>query len=99
MTSPDMDISWARVALACIVVTALMALMGFVLKYLKLRGFKVPGEAGATRRLAIVEQLMLDARRRLVIVRCDQGEHLLLLGANEDVVVKSDIQNKGGRNG
>ena len=32
------------------------------------------------RRLALVESLMLDPQRRLVLVRCDGREHLLLLG-------------------
>ena len=35
-----------------------------------------PGE----RRLALVESLMLDPQRRLVLVRCDGREHLLILG-------------------
>ena len=43
------------------------------LEILKLR---TPGE----RRLALVESLMLDPQRRLVLVRCDGKEHLLILG-------------------
>ena len=34
----------------------------------------------AERRLAVVESLMLDPQRRLLLVRCDGEEHLLLLG-------------------
>lgn len=34
----------------------------------------------ASRRLAIVESLTLDASRRLVLVRCDDQERLILLG-------------------
>ncbi len=34
----------------------------------------------AARRLAVVETLMLDPQRRLVLVRCDDDEHLILLG-------------------
>lgn len=32
------------------------------------------------KRLALVESLTLDAQRRLVLVRLDQTEHLILLG-------------------
>ena len=39
------------------------------------------------RRLKLTESLMLDPRRRLVIVRCDGREHLLLLSPAGDVVV------------
>src|ERR1700688_3367518 len=97
MTSADMDsVSWARVVLACAVVATLMALMGFVLKYIKMRGIRMPGTAADVRRLHIVEQLMIDPRRRLVIIRCDDGEHLLLLGANEDIVIKANLDKHAG---
>jgi flagellar protein FliO/FliZ len=32
------------------------------------------------RRMKVVESLLLDPARRLVIVRCDDQEHMLLLG-------------------
>ncbi|TAN76269.1 MAG: hypothetical protein EPN20_02215 [Magnetospirillum sp.] len=44
--------------------------------------------AGKGRRLALVESLSLDGKRRLVLVRRDDREHLLLLGADGDVVVE-----------
>ena len=34
----------------------------------------------AERRLAVVESLMLDPHRRLLLIRCDEEEHLVLLG-------------------
>ncbi len=34
----------------------------------------------ASRRLAVVESLVLDPSRRLVLVSCDQEERLILLG-------------------
>ncbi len=36
--------------------------------------------AQGEKRLAVVESLMLDPQRRLVLVRCDGREHLLILG-------------------
>jgi len=39
------------------------------------------------KRLRVTESLMLDPRRRMVIVRCDDREHLLLLGPGGDIVV------------
>ena len=36
--------------------------------------------SGAARRLAVIEILPLDPRRKLVLVRWDRREHLLLLG-------------------
>ena len=39
--------------------------------------------APATRRLAVVETLSLDPNRRLILVRVDQEERLLLLGEGQ----------------
>ncbi len=44
------------------------------------------------RRLSIVEVTMLDTRRRLVLVRRDDVEHLILLGQTSDTVVERDIR-------
>ncbi|MDW8397738.1 MAG: flagellar biosynthetic protein FliO [Acetobacteraceae bacterium] len=41
----------------------------------------------AGRRLKVEEVLPLDSRRRLLIVRCDGREALLLTGGSQDVVV------------
>jgi len=40
-----------------------------------------------TGRLAIVEAVTLDPRRRLCLVRCDQRHLLLVTGGTQDVVV------------
>jgi flagellar protein FliO/FliZ len=39
------------------------------------------------RRLAVVETIALDPRRRLVLARCDGAEALLLVGGESDQVV------------
>jgi flagellar protein FliO/FliZ len=46
---------------------------------------------GREKRLQIMEVVSVDARRRLVLVRRDQVEHLLLLGHAQDVVVERNI--------
>jgi len=43
---------------------------------------------GGKRRLGIVEVLPLDAKRRLVLVRRDGVEHLVLLGLAGDLVIE-----------
>ena len=47
--------------------------------------------SSASGRLAVKESLMLDGRRRLVIVARDGAEHLLLLSPQGDVVVETEI--------
>src|SRR6266496_1318862 len=51
--------------------------------------------AGANRgrmpRLAVVDAAAVDGRRRLVLVRRDNIEHLLMIGGPSDLVVESNI--------
>ena len=42
-------------------------------------------------RLTVVEALMLDAKRRLVLIRRDDREHLLILGPTGETVIEIGI--------
>ncbi len=80
-----------NVFLALAFVLALVGLFALLLRrFGPMAG--VPIRKGAERRLGVVEVLALDARRRLVLVRRDGVEHLLLLGATDDLVVESGIR-------
>lgn len=72
--------------------TLVMALMFGFAWFLKRIGLS--GQSmlpGAKRRLKIVEFLPLDNRRKLVIVRRDNKDHLLVLGPSGETVVESNI--------
>ena len=68
------EFSWVRLIYAFTVVIALMAALAYVLKYISMRGFVLPTGKGwpakTQRRMAIVETLPVDAKRRFVILRC-----------------------------
>jgi flagellar protein FliO/FliZ len=49
-----------------------------------------PSSAGE-RRLALVEVRPLDAKHKLVLLRRDDREHLVLLGASGDLLIESGI--------
>jgi len=70
---------WAGAALAAVL--GLLALLA--------RGLRAAGWAPrtGTRRLALEESLALDARRRLLLVRCDGRDLLLLTGGAQDQIV------------
>lgn len=53
---------------------------------------RLTGAGGAQRRLAVIEAVAVDGKRRLVLVRRDDTEHLLLLGAAGEVVVERGIR-------
>lgn len=48
-------------------------------------------KASPSGRLEVTDSLFIDPRTRLVIVKCDKTEHLLVLGQGEPVVVKESI--------
>lgn len=54
-------------------------------------GFRTPIKNGKQRRLEIIEVQPLDAKRRLVLLRRDGTEHLVLLGPDSDLVIESGI--------
>jgi flagellar protein FliO/FliZ len=49
------------------------------------------GMRGRQPRLAVIDYASVDTRRRLVLVRRDNVEHLLMIGGPTDVVVESNI--------
>jgi flagellar protein FliO/FliZ len=80
---------YLRFAASLVLVLGLIVGVLWVLRRTGLAGM-VPRIAGR-RRLAMVESLNLDGRRRLVLVRRDGTEHLLLLGGGADLVVEQGI--------
>ncbi|MCK4946335.1 MAG: FliO/MopB family protein [Alphaproteobacteria bacterium] len=77
---------------AFVFVISLMVLLSWGLKRIGLSATHIAG--GSKRRLKVVEFLSLDHRRRLVLVRCDDREHLLLLGSQGETVVETGIKLK-----
>jgi flagellar protein FliO/FliZ len=53
------------------------------------------GTRGRQPRLAVVDYASVDGRRRLILVRRDNVEHLLMIGGPTDVVVESSIVRAG----
>jgi flagellar protein FliO/FliZ len=70
-----------------------LALIGAAAFALRAFGFMTPGNRNkAERRMSIVETLTLDPRRRLMIVRRDNVEHLLLLGIQGETIVERAVK-------
>ncbi len=68
-----------RAAAALAVVLGLVGLVAYGLRRWGPAGL-LQVKPSAQRRLSVVESLTLDPQRRLVLVRCDAEERLLLLG-------------------
>ncbi len=54
-------------------------------------GNRAPVRRGGQRRLAIIDSTVVDAKRRLILVRRDQTEHLLLVGGANELLIESAI--------
>ncbi len=82
-----------RFVLAFLLVLGLIGVMALVLKhYVKGRAGFGAREGGG--RLEVLETRYLDPRRRLVLVRRDGVEHLLLLADGRELVIESGVNNE-----
>ncbi len=79
----------ARFLLALAVVLALIAVATWAARRYLATGMM--GTLGGKRRLAVIEHAFLDGKSRLVLVRRDNVEHLLVLGPAGAVVIESAI--------
>ncbi len=77
---------YLRAMLALVVVVGLVV---FCAGILRKTGWdkRLMGGKATSRRLSIIETLYLDPKRRLVIVRCDTQEYVLLLGPSGDALI------------
>jgi flagellar protein FliO/FliZ len=84
-------IDYGRFVAALLFVLGLIALTAWVARRFRLG----PGASpGAARRLAVLETLPLDARRRLVLIRRDATEHLLLLSPDGNRLAEGGIADR-----
>ncbi len=83
---------YLKFLLALVFVLGLIGLATALMRRLGL-GFpagalKKPGN----RRLSVVEATPLDGRRRLILIRRDDTEHLIVLGPNSELVIETGIK-------
>jgi len=81
---------YLRFLLALAVVLGLIAALTWAARRFGIGGSMLPMKARTTR-LAVVDALMLDPKRRLVLIRRDDREHLVILGPTGETVVESGI--------
>ena len=70
------SIDYLRFVAALAFVLGLIVLLAWLARRYRLGG----ATARADRRLAVLEVLPVDPRRKVVLIRCDEREFLLLLG-------------------
>lgn len=81
------ELDLLRYGLSFLLVLSLIGLMAIVM-----RRMGTPVSQGKEKRLQVVEMRALDSRRRLVLVRRDQVEHLILLADGRETVLETGIK-------
>jgi hypothetical protein len=86
----DMPLA-VRFFLAFLIVLGLIGVTAFVVR--RFGSGKLGGAAvrGRQPRLAVIDHASVDTRRRLILVRRDNVEHLLMIGGPTDVLVEANI--------
>ena len=81
----------AKFFIAFAVVLALIGLTAWIVRRFGANRLGGAGARGRQPRLAVIDAATVDGRRRLVLIRRDNIEHLLMIGGPTDLVVEPNI--------
>lgn len=83
-------LDYVKYLLALLIVLGLIGLIAYVLRRV---GYIPTADRPkqARKRLGISQMMAIDGKRRLVLLRRDDQEHLVLLGPDGDTVIESNI--------
>lgn len=81
----------ARFIIAFVVVLALIGISAWLLRRFGSGALKATAGRGRQPRLAVIDAASVDTRHRLVLVRRDNVEHLVMIGGPTDVVIEANI--------
>ncbi|HEY9451649.1 MAG TPA: flagellar biosynthetic protein FliO, partial [Bradyrhizobium sp.] len=76
---------------AFIAVLALIGVAAWLVRRFANNRIGANTQRGRMPRLAVIDAAAVDGRRRLVLVRRDNVEHLLMIGGPSDIVVEPNI--------
>lgn len=79
------EVDLIRAVLALLFVLGLIGILTWIARRLRLPGFST---GGPNRRLEVVETLVVDPRHKVVLMRADGLEHLVLLGPSAPLLLE-----------
>ena len=80
-----------RFVVAFVIVLALIGVTFWLIRRFGTARVGAAAQRGRAPRLAVIDATPVDGRRRLVLVRRDNVEHLLMIGGPSDIVVEQNI--------
>ncbi len=84
-------VSYLKFVFALLFVLGLIGGFAIIAKRAGL-GNRGPIVRGKSKRLSIVETMSLDPKRRVVLIRRDDAEFLVLLGTNGEQIIESGLE-------
>ncbi|MEE9161375.1 MAG: flagellar biosynthetic protein FliO [Candidatus Neomarinimicrobiota bacterium] len=87
--------SYFQFLVALVFVLALIGLLAWGYRHFAL-GHKLLGRPRKETRLEIIEIKHVDAKRKLVLLRRDDTEHLMLLGPTSETLIEAGIDARSG---
>jgi len=84
-------VSYLKFVLALLFILGLIGGFAILAKRAGL-GNRGPIVRGKSKRLTIVETMSLDPKRRVVLIRRDDSEHLVLLGTNGEQIIETGLE-------
>nr|WP_224741756.1 flagellar biosynthetic protein FliO [Bradyrhizobium sp. 2S1]MCK7671640.1 flagellar biosynthetic protein FliO [Bradyrhizobium sp. 2S1] len=87
----DSNMQVVTFVLAFVVVLALIGVTAWLVRRFAGNRLGANANRGRMPRLAVIDAAAVDGRRRLVLVRRDNIEHLLMIGGPTDIVVEPNI--------
>lgn len=83
--------AYLRFILALVFVLALIGVLAWVARRYGFGGRPAGPRNRRDRRLEIIETRVIDGKRRLVLLRRDHVEHLILMGPTSEIVIEQGI--------
>jgi hypothetical protein len=80
-----------NVIFAIVIVLGLIALAAWAVRRFASDRLGGHGHRGRMPRLAVIDAAPIDARRKLVLIRRDNIEHLIMIGGPSDIVIEPNI--------
>jgi flagellar protein FliO/FliZ len=91
------NMDYLRFFAALALVLGLIGLCAWLARRFRLSG--LAGAAAPSGRLAVIETLPIDGRRRLALIRRDDQEHLLMIGQERCDVIETGIASRSAKAG
>ena len=83
-------VAYLNAILALIFVLGLIGLFSFIFK--KVSTGQLGGKSKDAKRISLEEVFYLDTKRKLLLVKRDDVEHLILLGPTSETVIEQNIK-------